>query len=180
MTESKQHELTTAVQTTQAHYGELHVLFEDIQAGVTNHTLEELADILVDIRDLAKFADSMRKEGEALQKLVAKIFCARFINERAAEDTNVKGTKGTVTPDIKQSASLPKMSTDPERYAEMMDYFGVPEEQRTLFRIHWPSFNVWLTKLIKQGLPAPPFIDEEKLYPVYDVRIRKTRTSNTI
>lgn len=140
-----------------------------------NLKVEEIADAAMVLRRIADFADDLRKEANRVKEQAERVACAVWAKNEQSEP--IRGEYVTATPDIKYSASLPKQSKDPKAYAELMNFMGVGHElvDTGLLTLYWPKFTEWLSVQIAEGKPLPPGVNPDKLYPIYKLKMRKTK-----
>jgi hypothetical protein len=132
---------------------------------------EELTDIGFICKKMYEQIDDLRKEVQNLQDLAEKLACLKAISE---EKVKIQGQLATGTPDVSMSANLPHPQKNPEAYLALCDYLGFPEVavQNDLFRIHWPGFKEFFTKLMGEGKPVPPGIELDKTHAHYKLKYR--------
>jgi len=148
----------------------------DLRANLQNNqTMENITDQILCLREIAKLAEDLRKEATKLQQTAERVICILWVTQKCGEP--IQGEYATGTPDVKQAASLPKRSREPEKYAKLMKHIGISDEQidSGLLSLHWPSFTEYLSTLIAEGKPLPPGIDPDKTYPIYTLRLRKCK-----
>jgi len=131
--------------------------------------VKEQADFAYALRETAKLADDLRKMADATRSIAEKICCAVAVKDGITDP--VRTEYCTATPRIKMSATLPNKRTDPERYAQLLEFFGMTDEAREMdvARINWNGFVDYVTRACEEGRPLPPGVDMEKTYPVYSL-----------
>ena len=145
-----------------------------LRATAQAATKEELADLVYVLRQCEQLVNDTRKDITAVMELCEQIACLKWMTDDPT-GSPIRGTLSTASPEVKQMASLPRQSSDPEGYAKLMDYLQIPEavRDRDLLRIHWPAFTDLITELASNGKPLPPGIKADNTYPLYKLRCRK-------
>lgn len=169
-------------------YREMHRFFSSFYADIENIKgatvnvveMNEQADLSYVLREVGKLLDDLKKEVEKASKQATALACADWMKQvRDGEFSSekIKTEYVTATPDIKVGCSLPKLSTDPDNYYELMDFLGIPREvsEKDFIRIHWPNFVEFISKLQQEGRPIPPGIDKEKTFNFYKLEMRRRK-----
>jgi hypothetical protein len=133
---------------------------------------EELTDIGWICKKMYEQLDDIRKEVDKLQSLAEKIACLKAATVGA---TKIVGQLATGTVDVSMSANTPHPTRNPEDFAKLCDYLGIPDEvvqNDLIHQFHWPSFKEYFSKCMSQGKPAPPGIDLEKTHTHYKLKYR--------
>jgi len=146
------------------------------KANVAGLTQSDRVDVAYVLKEAAKLLDDLRKEANHSRELIENVACAVFVQEHAASldpPSNIKGQFVTGTPDVKEAASLPRKSVDPDRYYAMMKALGVEDSalEADVVRPHWPTIVDLLTKRAEAGLQPIAGIDPSSTYPVYSIRL---------
>jgi hypothetical protein len=136
---------------------------------------EELADLAFACRKTCDFLTEtmklVRQLGVLSEKIAATVHIATCPNQRSIHTQYV-----VATPNVKVMASIPRPDSSPKEYAEMMEFFGVPENlwkgrTHALVKDHWPGVMEELTRLQAEGKPLPPGLDPEKSYAEYTLTL---------
>ncbi len=140
--------------------------------------MHELVDTVLVLREMYKYADDLRKEIQRTRDVCERITCVIWAKGTDAEP--IRTAYVTASPDIKYMASIPKRKTDPEKYAALMNFLGIPDQLwRTtgpeVVRAHWPGFVDYVSARMEAGLPLPDGLDVEKTYPVYKLTLRRKK-----
>ena len=136
----------------------------------------DVTDLAYAAREAWRLADDMRKELNRLQEEYERLACILWVHEGSGD--SIRTGWCTATPTIKQNATLPKKSTEPENYAKFMGYLGIKPELYQdetvdeVVRPHWPGVSGLLTRLAEQGNPLPPGIDPNKVRTTWGLTIR--------
>lgn len=105
---------------------------------------------------------------EQLSAMLQKLACARCVAANSADP--IRGRWATGTPDARVNPRVPSFSGDPDGYAAMCQYFGVPADG--LFRPHWPTIRELVNQRLAAGEPLPKFLRGETVE--YVLRMRAT------
>lgn len=158
---------------------ELRVELErDVRRGTD--VMEEYADDAYATNEAWKLVDDMRKQLNALHGLAEKLGCALWSTQSVTGEP-IRTAHCTATPKPHISAHIPKQSEDPEGYAKLMQFLGVPDELWSrpsgaeTMRMHWPGMVEYLTERAEQGLPLPPGIDPQAQRTTFSLTIRARR-----
>lgn len=137
---------------------------------------EEHADAAYAFRETHKLIDDVRKRLEDLRKLSEKMACV--IAAATFDADTIRTDYCSATPDVKPIASVPSRSRQPEEYAKLMSWLGVPEglwstnDDHAPIKPHWPGVMEMLDREMRAGRPLPPGIDPNKTYNEYKLVIR--------
>ena len=104
-------------------------------------------------------------------KQLSKVACALYLRDGNTGEP-VRTEWLTATPDTKSVPTLPKRDKDPEKYAAMAEFFGVPQSAWGVFRPHWPDMKEYITQCEAESKPLPPGIDADTLKTEYVVICR--------
>jgi hypothetical protein len=153
------------------------VLYSELSATrgeMKTKSPEELADVGFICKKIYEQLDDIRKETEKLQGLAENLACLKAVNQGK---TRIAGELATASPDVTMSANLPHPQRNPEAYMALCDYLGIPEQcvKYDLFRIHWPGFKEFFTRLMSEGKPVPPGIEMEKTHAHYKLKYRERK-----
>lgn len=144
--------------------------------------VKDLADTAYAMREIASFADEIRKKANKIGEQSQKVAC--FVAVQAAglndDPTQLKITTDycTAMPDVKRIASLPDKRNNPKEYAELMQHYGVSPEHfestsgNPFVVCYWPGVIDRINKDMALGKPTPPGIDPTKMIPEYRLNIR--------
>lgn len=157
-------------------YMELLNRVKSLSADLNSETdIEELCDSAYAIREAHKQADDLRKKLNALQIKHAQLICALWL--RSPDSDKIKTEYCTVTPVIKQIASVPSFRKEPEVYRTLMEALGIPAEmyETGVVRPSYEAFCDYISELTAQGKPLPKGLDVAKVYQNPTVNIRKRK-----
>lgn len=141
---------------------------------------QELADTAYALRECEKFlAESLKKVkqlGALSGRLAATLHVAVASGERSIHTQHV-----VATPHVRTTCALPRPDHEPERYAAMMDHFGVPRHlwenrEHALVKDHWPGIVDEIARLAREGKPLPAGIDPDKTYADYSLTLAGRKT----
>lgn len=156
-------------------HSKIHAYLQEETEGISNLSLTELADLAYGLRELAKLADDTRKEATKLQTLAEIKACIKWMREQ--EFGPIRTQYCTATTDIKKCPKLPSRKKDPEAYAQICEWLGLPKEviesEEELFRPHWPGVKEQVSKALGRGENPPVPIDE--MIDEFRLKIRKTK-----
>jgi hypothetical protein len=116
--------------------------------------LPTIADVAYALRQASELFRGVAVRVEEASETAQKMACAVCVG--TSDVTTIRGRWATCTPDMRSSPSLPSPSRDPEAYASMCEFFGVPADGR--FRPHWPAIRDWATAELAGGRRVPEFI----------------------
>lgn len=150
----------------------------------TEQSLEELADMAYAMREIAKFADELRKQAARVQDTAGKLACLYWSERQQMEP--IKTQHCTGTPEVGLMVAIPHKRNDPEKYAAFIDWLGIPREVAVLndpsnkdehapVDLHYNGVCEYLTKRLATGGDMPPGVDLEKTYSVFNLRLRKKK-----
>lgn len=159
------------------------LLEQNVAQTKTERDIRQLADTAYAMREAYALLDRLRKDVKAIQDLAEKMACLLYTADAThSANDSIRTGYCTATPDVGLMASLPKKNKDPEGFAAMMQYMGIPDvlwntpsEDDEAVRPHWPGMVSYLTKLMGEGRPLPPGLNPERTYPVYKLKIRKVK-----
>lgn len=141
------------------------------------------ARVLVDLgylcREMANYADELRKEATARQELIGKLIAVSVAQQNLEDpsaDQTVRGDLANGTPDVTQAAALPKFGT-PE-YDALCKFLGLTGTgvQRGIVGFSFTRLSALVTEMAGKGQNPPPGV--LKTYPKFTtvfVGKRKTK-----
>jgi len=157
------------------HHKLLRVLPEIEQEIKSGSDEKEMADLAYAMREIARLCDDARKRCEQKKRLAEQLACALTIAvTQSAEPIRTEFCRAS--PKMRSIVSVPRRSKEPEKYAELMKYLGVPEHlwqggEHAVVNTHWPGLMDLLAAKQERGEPLPPGIDPNKTYPEYTLVI---------
>jgi len=158
----------------------LHEMIVRINQELTQETEpKELADYAFALHKAAELADDTRKELTKSDNLAQRKACYECVV--AGVHGPIKTEYTTATLDIKTCVRIPRKSAEPEAYAKLMQYLGVPEdlynceEEKEILRPHWPGLMELVSRLCAEGKPLPPGIDPDATFPEYRLKMRQSK-----
>lgn len=136
---------------------------------------KEQADTAYALRQIEDLADEIRKNCKKQGELAQRMAC--MIVGTAGGSTIIRTDHVSATCDIRPIVSIPRRSTHPEEFAELMRYLKVPDElwkpgDHAAMQPHWPGLVDLLSRRQAAGLPLPPGIDPNKTWPKYALILR--------
>jgi len=136
-------------------------------------SVEHICEVAFYFQEMAKLCKDLQVECDKLSGLAQKIACIKFMHSDPDKST-IECEDFFAEPDVKMSANIPSRTADPEGYAALLKWMGVPEELRNQgsLRVHWPEFKEILTERIKGGKPLPPGITPEKTHAHYHLKFK--------
>jgi hypothetical protein len=156
-----------------------------INEAKTNRKLEDFVDIAYAMREIAAFADELRKQAARVQDISEKVACLIWVEDSEKDlgsgvDTVIRTDYATGTPQIQFMGRIPDKKKNPEEFRKLMEFFEVPAllyegEGSSAVKFHWPGLIDTISNLLAEGKPVPPGIDGENLFPVYSMHIRKRK-----
>lgn len=146
-------------------------------------SMEELADIGFVLKKSLDNFEALNTELRSLETICARAACVLWakqpIDPSQAQPIITEYVRAT--PDIKQMCALPNRKREPEAYARMMQYLGVPQnlvgsaESRGPIDVDWPGMVDYLENQLAAGKPLPPGLDPKKMYSVYKLSYRAVK-----
>ena len=153
-------------------HSELSQVLHNVEAGLDSETAEDVADANLVLDEITKLMEDLRKQAFQKTDILNKLLCLRWI--QIADGEPIRTKLCSFSPRVIHMPKVPSPHKDPEKYAEVCRYFGLPEEtvESRTFRPHWPSLLKQVEKLAEEGKPLPAGLAEQPTYPEY----RVTRT----
>lgn len=135
----------------------------------------DLADLSYVMREALSQVDEMRKELRKAQDLAAKMFTVMWANDPEQTGPSVKTPWCIAEANPQTRASAVSPSKDPEGYAEVMRFLGVPDDiiASQALRTDWDAFGEVLTQAQRAGKVLPEAIG--KTYTEYKVNVRRRK-----
>ena len=160
-------------------YNTVYLLLSTIRDNVrkNKYTLEDMVSLIYVMRELSRLFNDIRKEADGVTHIFENVCCAKYVmtHQDCPEKSDpIRSPLATGTPRVTLGVTLPKERHDPERYYELMRYFGIPVEalKDKLIKGHWPGICERVSQLAEEGKPLPPGIKPDDTYPVYSIIIR--------
>jgi hypothetical protein len=142
----------------------------------TDGTERNLADAAFILAECSEWLDDSRKTVDKLLTEVGKVAMVRLVTKGDGEP--LCGTYATASGKIKQAATVPSYTKDPESYEAMAKDFGVTPDP--LQRLHFPAIKKYLTDVSERtGGVLPPQLQKWAKY-TEPVLVAKCRPDNTI
>jgi len=143
----------------------------------SQYALEDMVNVIYVLRELSRLFNDIRKETDGVLHIFENVCCAMYVMlyQNSPEKSNpIRASLATGTPRLTVGVTLPKERSDPEKYYELMKYFGIPAEalKNKLIKSHWPGICEYVSQLAEEGKPLPPGINPDKTYPMYSIAIR--------
>jgi len=136
----------------------------------------DLADLGYLCREISKLADDIRKDCNAHQNLLGKLLSMSVIQDPDVQD-DVRGTLATATPTVTRvPLDLPRQSVNPERFAQTMEFFGVPKDKWDIVKLDWKKVESEITRRMEEGEKSIPGIGPG--FPRFGCIYRKRRTTD--
>lgn len=166
-------------ETRALHAGITRALMGVEEAIKTASDEADMADIAYALREIADFADHIRKQCNVQQKLAEKMACVLTVCITQSAEP-IRTEYCTATPDVRPIVSVPRRSTHPKEFEALMNYLGVPKRlweggDHAVVKPHFPGLVDLLAKEQQDGKPLPPGIDPNKVYQDYKLNIRKRK-----
>lgn len=135
-------------------------------------TKEELVDVAIVAREIARVLNDCRRQCDGLLDLCSRLACVKWVaetqNETGDASTCIHGSLGRGTPDVKEAVTVPSREKNPDEYYRMMKALGaVTAAKKDLVRPHWPGLTEHISNLMKQGKRVPDGVDPRKTYHLY-------------
>jgi len=164
-------------------YAELTALRDQVKTNT--YSMEELINRIYIVRQCSKYLDDLRKEMDGVSNLMEKLCCALWTIKYANDPLKAESIHAqfaTGTPKIWMRSKLPKIREDPDRYFELLAYFGVSQKHAAMevVKINWPRFGDFLTDAAENGEPLPHGIKPDETYCVYSVNVLARRDLDSI
>lgn len=143
---------------------------------------KEHADTAYALREIAEFADAIRKQSEFVKVLSERMACMLTIAiHQTAEPIRTEFC--TASPKVRTVVTVPSRRKSPEQFASLMTFLGVPRHlweggEHAVVETHWPGLIEYLGKLQAEGKPLPPGIDPNKTIAQYSLMIRGKKSPN--
>jgi len=151
--------------------------------------VEQLVDCIFALRETENLLEDSRRMCSVANKSAQGITCAKHaLNPLAEKSITGEFCKGY--PDIKMRALVPSFAKDPERYNQLCDYLGIPEDLRDhgpllveegefktkVVDIDWNGFQSLIQRQRLMGYETlPPGIKESEQFAEATVRVVKNR-----
>ena len=150
-------------------YQHLSRIRDQIKANMYN--TNEIVNFIYVMRDIAKFAEDLKKEANGVEQIAVNVACAIWITKESSEP--IRGALATGTPNIKIAAAIPNQRREPEAFEALMVSLGVDPKAvvNGTVKPYWPGIMEHISSLAEQGLPLPAGIDINKTYTQYKMRI---------
>ena len=151
-------------------YERLSIIRDELRAG--KYGLKDMVNFIYVMREISKLADDLRKESDGVGHMLENVACALWVSQN--ETKPIRASLATGTPDCKLAVKVPSRKTEPERFQQLMDFFGVPESavEARVIKPYWPGLCEHVSLLSEEGKPLPPGINPEDTYPTYKVRVK--------
>jgi hypothetical protein len=148
--------------------------FLELKDTLQFKSLEELADLAFSFERIQELLKDLEQEAKRVSYKAQVTACAKWM---ADEDKKpkIQGSLCTAEPDVKMTANIPSRNKEPERYEELMGWFGMPPEIEPYFRLHWPTFGEYITQLAHEAKPLPAGIRPGKTQATPILKMRKRR-----
>lgn len=136
--------------------------------------VEQHADAAYFMREINTHLEDCGKIARKLRELSESIGCLIYAQSNNGEP--IRTDYCTATPSVKMAASLPNHK-DPEAFAEIMKFLGVPKElwdcEEPVVNIRWKGMIQKLSDEISKGKPLPGGVDPNKQFPQYSFVMRR-------
>lgn len=139
------------------------------------YTLPESVDLLYVIRETSKLLNDLRKESDGVENVMINITCLLYLTK--SDDKPIRGKLATGSPNVSMIAKIPNMKRDPEEFAALMEYFGIPRGpiEEGILKPYWPGLCEHISRCAEEGKPTPPGVSKDSQYPLYKMSIRHKR-----
>lgn len=137
------------------------------------------ADDAYALREVAAVLDDVRKKAEAKRKFAERMACLVALTQMS--DEPIRTPHCTAKTDVKPVARLPDRRREPEAYAKMMTYLGVPEElwsgdeDHAVVKPHWPGVQEMVAAKLAEGKPLPAGLKTDETFTEYKLHIVKRK-----
>jgi len=141
-------------------------------------TLEEMTDVVYILRECNELIENMRKEADSCSNHVQQMTCVKWATAHINDPTKadpIRTELCTGTPEIRQAPHVPNPRSEPEEWAKVCKFFGIPDNAQGLVRLHWPSISTAVTKMLAEGKPLPDGVDPSRTYTVHKLRCMAKR-----
>lgn len=125
-------------------------------------------------KDIELLNDS-RKELERLRDKASDCGCVMLVMKGTGEP--LAGQYATASGKPTKAVNIPSFHTEPERYKELCEMFGVPVDP--LQRLHYPSLKEHMSNILAEAGQLPPEMDKFATHEKA-VLIVKGRADNTL
>lgn len=161
-------------------HGRFKRIAEQIMASVdANMSREELADIAYAARESASLADENRKAWQMLTEKAQRTACILWLQDMTNAGEPIRTEHCTATPDVRVAVRVPSRKKDPERYARLMQWLGVPEALYTApegespaVDLHYMGIVRTATDMLAEGKTLPPELNMGNTGQLYFLKIR--------
>jgi hypothetical protein len=166
----------------------VYVLTEKLRALIgevhAKGDIQELSDIAYALNECTKMLEDSRKSINQVKTQLDALICAEWVKSGVAE--RITTPYCYVHPNVKMVVQVPHRATKPERFEAFMKAFNIPEslwkfrneageidlERTEVVRMHYPGVVEYISKLLEDGKPLPPEIEQgTEKYPVYSLKI---------
>lgn len=123
-----------------------------------------------DAQESAKAFKDLAKEYEALTTTISQVLTIRWMVQIGSPPEIETSDGYTAMPKPGQTANLPTPRS--EAYNALLTHLGVPPGviAQDLLRVHWPTFNEYLTESNAAGAPPPPGIESDRVRNKFNVQ----------
>lgn len=118
------------------------------------------ADVAFAMAELDKMIKDMGVQVRKTRELAEA--AAIVVWMHSDDDGPIRTDHCTASPRLKLQPAMPKK--DSPELAELFEWMGMPEESRSLVRVHWPSLCDAVTACIENGKPIPKCIKPEDMH----------------
>lgn len=141
---------------------------------------EELCDMAYFCREVARTADNIRKEATKCQELIGRVVTYRWATSPGDPPRNYKTTFCTATPEVKTYIPYPSKKNEPEKYAAVMNYLGIPSslysDGAEVIKLNYPGWLDYASEFSSAGKPIPSaLVQKGEEQPVYSLKITKRK-----
>lgn len=149
-------------------------------SGKTCDDMRETADIAYLTKKAAEYTKQLTTQLNKISEVAQKRTCIMAIEDD--HETEIRGKYVVASPDMKMMAPIPKRKKEPERFEELMNALEIPNAlwqgtTEEAVRPHWPGIIELTNKNIQEGKKLPDGLDENSMYPIYKLRMRKSKKS---
>lgn len=154
-------------------YELLSTLRDELRTG--KYKLDDMVNFIHVTREISRLTNDLRKEADGIGHIFENVACAIYVSLN--ETGPIRASLATGTPDLKIGVKVPNRKKEPERFQELMDFFGVSADsfEARVIKPYWPGICERISILAEEGKPLPPGLNPEDTYPTYSMRIRTTR-----
>lgn len=168
-------ELKEAYKHVRTFYNECYAEVQNACRTLSNERdLDELADFAYALREMANVINDLRADLQGKRAVIEQAICMIVAQQDRLDPIITEYCRATPKPGI--GVSVPSPNKDFEKYAELMEGFGIherywKEREKPVLKVDWNGLIEYCSDRLAQGHNLPPFLKGLKQHPIYSVRL---------